>query len=74
MVKLNKIASECFQTLTEVYGKECMSRAHVFEWHKRFCEDWTDVEDDKHSECPSTLKNGKKYSKSEKDCLRKLLA
>ena len=22
----------------EVYGKECMSRTHVFEWHKRFHE------------------------------------
>jgi hypothetical protein len=29
---------ETFQLLTEAYGEECMSRASVFEWHKRFLE------------------------------------
>ena len=33
----------------EVYGKECMSRTRVFEWHKRFREGRTDVEHDERS-------------------------
>ena len=40
----------------EVYGKECMPRTRVFEWHKRFHEGRTDVEDDERSRCPTTLK------------------
>ena len=31
----------------EVYGKEFMSRTSVFEWHKRFHEGRTDVEDER---------------------------
>jgi hypothetical protein len=30
LVKLKKSATETFQLLTEAYGEECMSRAHVF--------------------------------------------
>ena len=56
-VKLNKTARESFQTLTKVYGKECMSRARVFEWHKRFRKDWADFKDDEGSRRPSTPKN-----------------
>ena len=37
-VKLKKSAKETFQLLTDVYGEDCMSRARVFEWHKRFSE------------------------------------
>jgi transposase len=29
---------EYFQLFTEAYGEDCMSRARVFEWHKRFSE------------------------------------
>ena len=29
------------QALMEVYGKECVSRTRVFEWHKRFHEGQT---------------------------------
>jgi hypothetical protein len=35
---LVKSAMETFQILTEAYGEECMSRARIFEWHKRFSE------------------------------------
>jgi hypothetical protein len=35
---LLKFATETFQLLTEAYGEECMPRARVFEWHKRFSE------------------------------------
>ena len=41
----------------EVYGKECMSRTRVFEWHKRFREGRADVEDDEHSRRPTISKN-----------------
>ena len=50
----------------EVYGKECMSRTRVFEWHKRFREGWTDVEDDEHSRRPAiseTTNNNRKIEK-----------
>jgi hypothetical protein len=35
--------------LSEVYGEECLFRARVFEWYKRFCSGREDVEDD---DCP----------------------
>ena len=38
LVKIKKSATETFQLLTETYGEDCMSRARVFEWHKRFSE------------------------------------
>jgi len=37
---------ETFQLLTEAYGEDCMSRARVFEWHKRFSEGRGSVKDD----------------------------
>ena len=40
----------------KVYGKECMSRTRVFEWHKRFHEGRTDVEDDERSRRPTISK------------------
>lgn len=54
LVKLNKTATESFRMLTQVYGKECMSRARVFEWHKRFSEGRDDVEDDDRCGRPCT--------------------
>ena len=44
------------QALMEVYGNECMSRTRVFEWHKRFHEGRTDVEDDERSRRPTISK------------------
>jgi hypothetical protein len=46
--------------LTEAYRVDCMSRAHVFEWHKRFSDGHEDVEDDEH---PKQTKMWKKLSK-----------
>ena len=66
LVKLNKAASKSFPTLTKVYGKECMSRAHVFEWYKRFCKGRTDVEGDECSKCPSTSKTTENIQNIEK--------
>jgi hypothetical protein len=36
-----------FNLLCETYGDNTLSRAFVFEWHKRFSEGREDVEDDK---------------------------
>ena len=56
LVKLNKTASESFQTITENYGEECVLRTRAFEWYKRFFEGRTDVKDDERSGRPSTSK------------------
>jgi hypothetical protein len=46
LVKLKKTATETFIVLREVYGKDALSRARVFAWHKRFSEGREDVEDE----------------------------
>ncbi|GFX10429.1 hypothetical protein TNCV_1868241 [Trichonephila clavipes] len=38
--------------LTETYGDEAMSSAHVFEWHKRFTGGRDSVEDEKRDKRP----------------------
>ncbi|XP_003780932.1 putative uncharacterized protein FLJ37770 [Otolemur garnettii] len=53
-VKLNKSASETHHLLKEAYGDEVMSRARVFDWHKRFKEGREDVRDDARSGRPVT--------------------
>ena len=50
----------------EVYGKECMSRTRVFEWHKQFREGRTDVEDDERSRRPTISKTTNNIRESEK--------
>lgn len=35
LVKFKKSSTKKFQMLTEAYGDETLSRARVFEWHKR---------------------------------------
>ena len=54
--KLGKSPTETFVLLQEVYGKETMSRARVFEWHKRFCEGREEVEDNPKSGRPVSVK------------------
>ena len=54
------------QALMEVYGKECVSRTRVFEWHKRFHEGRTEVEDDERSRRPTISKTTYNNRKSEK--------
>jgi hypothetical protein len=46
-VQLKKIATEMFSLFCEAYGQNTLSRAVVFEWHKRFSEGREDMEDDK---------------------------
>jgi len=54
LVKLKKSVTETFQLLTEAYGEDCMSRARVFEWHKRLLEGRESVKDDDHPGHPHT--------------------
>ena len=42
--KLGKSATETYDLLRKVYGDECLSRAQVFEWFKRFNPYRTNVE------------------------------
>jgi len=49
LVKLKKSVTETFQLLTEAYGEDCVFRARVFEWHKRFSEGRESLKDD---DCP----------------------
>ena len=44
--KLGKKASETFGFMQQVYGDDCLSRASVFLWHKRFLEGRERLEDD----------------------------
>jgi transposase len=66
LVKLNKMPTECFRILTEAYGADCMSRARVFEWHKRFSEGREDVKGDERPGRPCTSKTNENVEKIEK--------
>ncbi|XP_039610931.1 protein GVQW3-like [Polypterus senegalus] len=63
LVKLNKTPTECFQMLTGAYGEYCMSRARVFEWHKRFSEGRENVEDNERPGRPSTSRTEENVEK-----------
>lgn len=54
LVKFKKSATERFQVLTEAYGDETLSRARVFEWHKRSSGGRDSVEDDERAGCPKS--------------------
>lgn len=47
---------ECLRMLKEVFGENVMSRARVFEWHKRFSEGREEVEDDERPGRPVSVK------------------
>ncbi|GFT06949.1 protein GVQW3 [Trichonephila clavipes] len=61
--KLGKTATETYNLLKEVYGGECLSRARVFEWFKRFKDGRQDVEDDSRPGRPSTSKTDENVEK-----------
>ncbi|GFT54362.1 protein GVQW3 [Trichonephila clavipes] len=61
--KLGKTATETYSLLKEVYGSECLSRARVFEWFKRFKDGRQDVEDDSRPGRPSTSKTDENVEK-----------
>jgi len=54
-VKLGKFATETYDLL-KVYGDQCLSPTHVFEWFKRFKEGREEIGDDQHPGHPSTSK------------------
>ncbi|KAJ8959143.1 hypothetical protein NQ318_022404 [Aromia moschata] len=56
LVKLGKTFTEAYAMLKEVYGNECLSRAEVFEWFKRFKEGCEMTEDDPLPERSSSSK------------------
>ncbi|XP_007461763.1 PREDICTED: putative uncharacterized protein FLJ37770-like [Lipotes vexillifer] len=62
-VKLNKSASETHHLLKEAYGDEVMSRARVFDWHKRFKEGREDIRDDARSGRPVTHRTDENIQK-----------
>ena len=55
-VKLKKMPTESLKMLQEAYRDQAMSRARVFEWHRRFREGEEDVEDKPRSGRPSSSK------------------
>ncbi|XP_055279696.1 protein GVQW3 [Moschus berezovskii] len=62
-VKLNKSASETHHLLKEAYGDEVMSRARVFDWHKRFKEGRENIRDDARSGRPVTHRTDENIKK-----------
>ena len=50
----------------EGYSKDCMSRTRLFEWHKRFRQSQTDVEDDERSRRPTISKTTNNIREIEK--------
>lgn len=62
-VQLSKSASETHHLLKEAYGDEVMSRARVFDWHKRFKEGRKDVRDDARSGRPVTHRTDENIQK-----------
>ncbi|GFU83462.1 hypothetical protein TNCV_1346471 [Trichonephila clavipes] len=63
IVKLKKSAAKIFQILTEAYGDEALSRAHVFEWHKWFSGGIDSVEDDEPAGRPKSGFTDRKIAK-----------
>lgn len=47
-------AAQTFEMLNKAFGERALSRARVFEWHKRFKDGRESVEDDAHTGRPST--------------------
>lgn len=52
--------------LSEVYGKKCLSKARVFEWHERFLNEKEDVQDDHYLERPTTSSTDENIEKVDK--------
>ena len=46
--------TETFQLLIEANSEDCMSCAHVFEWHKRYFEGTENLKDDNRPARPHT--------------------
>jgi len=53
-VKLKKSATETLAMIPKAYGKDALSKAQVFRWHKAFREGTEEVEDEQRLGRPST--------------------
>ena len=47
-LKLGKTLTETFELMKQVYSDNCLSRARIHEWFKRFKEGREDIKDDEH--------------------------
>jgi hypothetical protein len=63
LAKLKKTPTKTYQLLREVYGEDTLSRARVFEWHRRFLGGREDVEDDERPGHPVTMKTDENVDK-----------
>jgi len=55
-VKLGRNDAETFEMLRTAFGEQCLSRACIFKWHKRFKEGRDSVDDNPRSGRPTTSK------------------
>jgi hypothetical protein len=62
LAKLKKTATETYQLLREAYGEHTVSRARVFERHRRFLGGREDVEDERRGH-PVTMKTDENVDK-----------
>jgi len=53
-VKLGRNGAETFGMLKTAFGGQCLSRARIFEWHKKFKEGRDSVDDNPRSGRPMT--------------------
>jgi hypothetical protein len=63
LAKLNKTATEMYQLLRDVYGEDTLSRARIFEWHRRVLGGREDVEDEERPGRPVTMKTDENVDK-----------
>jgi len=55
-VKLGRNGAETFEMLRTAFGEQCLSRARIFEWHKKFKEGRDFADDNPRSGRPTTNK------------------
>ena len=55
-VKLGRNGTETFEILRTAFDEQCLNRARIFEWHKRFKEGRDSVDDNPRSGRPKTSK------------------
>ena len=65
-MKLSYSATQTFELLKQAYGENALSRARVFDWHRRFKEGQEDVEDEEGRGRPSTSINQQSITAVEK--------
>jgi hypothetical protein len=63
LAKLKKTATEMYELLREVYGEDTVSRARVWERHRRFLGGREDVKDDEQHGHPVTVKTDENVGK-----------